>query len=88
MKSSFFGTRGTIAASKSNHPVLQCLVNAFPESIKSLFQDKNSLSMSVMDIAITNFITNLTSMWTDKNIIKTFKQVNYSIAEDPLSSNS
>ncbi len=60
MKSLIFGIRETIAASKSNHPVLQCLVNAFPESIKSLFQDKNSLPKSVMDIAITNFITNLT----------------------------
>lgn len=69
MKSSFFGIRGATAANKSNHPVLQCLVNAFPESIKSLFQDKNSLPMSVMDIAITNFITNLTLLWTDKKII-------------------
>jgi hypothetical protein len=69
MKSLIFGIRETIAASKSNHPVLQCLVNAFLESVKSLFQDKNSLPMSVMDIAITNFITNLTLMWTDKKFI-------------------
>ncbi|KAL0582181.1 hypothetical protein ABG067_008034, partial [Albugo candida] len=69
IKSSFFGVQGTQAASKTKHPVLQCLVKDFPESIKSMFQDKNTLPISVMDIAVTNFITNFSLMWKDKKII-------------------